>query len=330
MKLFLKLNILFLVCLLGFIFLVSLSVSSIERKTANFKFKCAPTYLVLGHSHPECAFNDALIPHLKNISKSGESYYYNYSKLKPVMSQNPSVEVVFVEYTNNQINKSMNEWIWGDKFISKSYPLYSSYMGFGDNVVLFKNNPLGYLNNISVSLREKIDRIFDENFDYPSKIGGYLYLERNKTEALIRQGKSLQLANTKSVFDNVELSEVNLSYLDAIIRFCEKNNKEVVLIRSPLHHRYEGYSNENEYSNLLETRYPNNTYLDFSKFPLPNSMYGDLEHLNHKGAKVFSQWFSHLLEDGLLAKENKQDYINRAIKELTYGKEIRPIKKQLN
>ncbi|EPR71857.1 hypothetical protein ADIWIN_3150 [Winogradskyella psychrotolerans RS-3] len=51
-------------------------------------------------------------------------------------------------------------------------------------------------------------------------------------------------------------------------------------------------------------------YLDFSNFPLSNFQYGDLQHLNHKGANVFSEWFATLLQNGLLEKENKQAFIN--------------------
>jgi hypothetical protein len=55
-------------------------------------------------------------------------------------------------------------------------------------------------------------------------------------------------------------------------------------------------------------------YLDFLKFPLKNAQFADPEHLNHKGAKVFSQWFNQLLKKGLLEKNNKQDFINEEIK----------------
>ena len=50
--------------------------------------------------------------------------------------------------------------------------------------------------------------------------------------------------------------------------------------------------------------------LDLSEFPLTNDQFGDLEHLNHKGAKVFSQWFDQMLKKDLLLKKNKQEWID--------------------
>ncbi|MBQ0740337.1 hypothetical protein J9332_39270, partial [Aquimarina celericrescens] len=64
-------------------------------------------------------------------------------------------------------------------------------------------------------------------------------------------------------------------------------------------------------------------YLDFSNFPLSNSKYGDLGHLNYKGAKIFSEWFASLLLNELLEKENKQDYIDGKMKARTHNKELR-------
>ena len=61
-------------------------------------------------------------------------------------------------------------------------------------------------------------------------------------------------------------------------------------------------------------------FLDFSKFPLENSEFGDLEHLNYKGAKVFSEWFNTIITKGVLLEYNPRETINREIAELTKKK----------
>ena len=318
MKLFIKLSSFFILLFLGLIVLITISTSFIEKKYASFIFKSNPKYIVVGHSHPECAFNDSLIPNLKNIAESGESYFYNYAKIKPVIIQNPSINVVFIEYTNNQINEDMNKRIWEDPYISDRYPRYSSFMNLDDNLMLFKNNPSAYTNALSLSIRNKSTRIFENDLDFSTKIGGYLYLERNKTDSIINSMESLKQTASSVIPVKKDISEANLSYLDAIIEFCKKNDKKVILIRSPQHKKYAGYTNEEKYMEILKSRYADIEYLDFSNFPLSNSKYGDLDHLNYKGAKVFSEWFANLLNNGLLVKENKQDYIDGKIKARTH------------
>ena len=292
-----------LICMgLVLLFVSVLTVS--ERKMATFKFTDNSEYIVVGHSHPECAFNDTIISNFKNLAASGESYYYTYNKIKNVIKDNPSIRVVFIEFTNNQINLNMNQWIWGDKYMSHRYPTYSSFMDLEDNLLLLANNPSGYLNSVSVSIKKKLGRILDNDLDFTNKIGGYLYLNRNKTDSLIKQAKFE--AETKATVVSVH----SLIYLDKIIDYCANNDKRVILIRSPLHISYKGYLNESIYKDILNTRYANIEYIDFSDSHLLDSQFGDLEHLNFKGATIFSKKINFLLKNGLLNKLHKQKFVD--------------------
>jgi hypothetical protein len=310
MKKFITYILFFLVSLFLFIFIIFISTSFIERKHSNFKIKSNPKYIVIGHSHPECAYNDSLIPNFKNLAQSGESYFYSYFKTKEIIKQNPSIEFVFIEFTNNQINSKMDQWIWGDKYLSHRYPKYSSFMSFLDNFLLIKNNPSGFMNSMSVSTKTKLEKIIGDEIDVPVKVGGYLHLERNKTDSIV---KSINSSNKRKDSFKIEISKNNLLYLSKLIDFCKENGKKVVLLRSPLHDKYPGYINEKKYNSIIKKKYGDIEYLDFSKFPLSNNEFGDLEHINYKGAKKFSEWFAILLKNGLLEKSEKQNYIDNEI-----------------
>src|SRR5690606_26188400 len=262
MRQFIKLNITFLIILLTLIFVLIESSEYIVNKNSDFKLSNNIKYLVLGHSHPECAFNDSLIVDFKNISQSGESYFYTYFKAKEIIKQNPSIETVFIEFTNNQINESMNSWIWKEKYMNHRYPRYSPFMNFTDKIVLAKNNLSGYLNSTSLSLKENSDRIIKQNFNYINSIGGYLHLERDKTDSLINNIKK-----DYSQSEHFKISEYNLKYLTKIIDLCEERGKKVILVRSPQHSKYSGYSNESLYQEIKNNHFSSIEYLDFSKFP---------------------------------------------------------------
>jgi len=308
MRPFVKLSILFSIILGSLIFILITSSEYIIQKNADFKLKPNTKYLLLGHSHPECAFNDTLINNFKNLAQSGESYFYTLFKAKKTLEQNPSIETVFIEFTNEQINKSIDINIWDDKYINWRYPQYSPFMNFTDKMVLVENNLSGYLNATSLSFKNNFGRVLKQDFSYPESIGGYLYLKRNKTDSLLKTQKVKTIKETKP-----QISEVNLNYLSKLIRLCKAQGKNVFLIRSPQHKKYAGYSNENTYQNLRKSRYTSIGYLDFSKFPLHNSQFGDLEHLNHKGATIFSNWFAQLIKSGLLEEKNKQALIDKNI-----------------
>jgi|TARA_B110000914_G_scaffold218697_1_gene226310 hypothetical protein len=314
MRQFIKLTISFLIVLFTLIFILIESSEYIISQKSNFKLNTNAKYLVLGHSHPECAFNDSLIDYFKNISQSGESYYYTYFKAKKIIEQNPSIETVFIEFTNNQINESMNNWIWKEKYMNHRYLQYSPFMNFTDKMVLAKNNLSGYLNSTSLSFKSNFSRVLKQNFSYSESIGGYLYLERDKTDSLLNKLK-INTIDEKTI----PISEINLNYLSNLIRFCEEQGKNIFLIRSPQHKKYSGYSNESTYQQIRNNRYSHIEYLDFSKFPLKNSEFGDLEHLNHKGAEIFSIWFAQLLNTEFLEEKNKQVYIDEEIKARTHN-----------
>ncbi|EPR71858.1 hypothetical protein ADIWIN_3151 [Winogradskyella psychrotolerans RS-3] len=220
MSIFIKRILLFTFLLLGIIVLTLIGVSSLDRKFTSFKLQNNPKHIVLGHSQPECAFNDHLIPSLKNLSQSGDSYFYIYFKTKEVIIQNPALEVVFIEFTDNQLN--MNENIWGNKYIPYKYPKYSSFMSMTDKLVLFKNNPSAFINVQSLSLKMKLTRIIKNEVYFSNDFGDYFYLERDKTDSLVDNISSLE-----DEFSTVEngVSEVNLSYLDAIIKLCKETVK---------------------------------------------------------------------------------------------------------
>ena len=87
----------------------------------------------------------------------------------------------------------------------------------------------------------------------------------------------------------------------------------MILIRSPQHQYYSGYSNESNYQKVRKERFDSIDYLDFSKFKLENKDFGDLDHLNYKGAKIFSVWFSSILEKGLIEAKEKETFIENEI-----------------
>jgi len=313
MRRFIKASSFFLLLLVSTIIVLITVVEFVINKNADYRLNTKPKYIVLGHSHSECAFNDSIIDNFKNISHSGESYFYTYLKTIKIIEQNPSIDVVFIEFTNNQINKSMNNWIWDDSHIKYRYSIYSPIMQFSDKIILATNNFDGFFNSNSISLKENLTRLFTRNYNYSNDIGNYLYLNKEKTDSLIKQSKTIKTQE----FEN-SISELNLKYLSKTIAFCKQKGKKVILIRSPLHALYTGYNNEIKYKDILSKKFSNCDYLDFSKFTLNNSEFADLEHLNYKGAIIFSKWFNGLLENGFLEKPNPNLHIEQEIKKKTF------------
>lgn len=293
------------------IFVFDIVTSEILDRNAGFKLHPDTKYIIAWHSHPECAYNDELIPGFKNIAESWESYFYSYIKIKKILEQNKQIEVIFVEYTNNQITHEWDTWIWGDMAISNRFTKYSSFMGVQDHLLLIKNNPSGYLNSISYSDKTKFLEIVHSDYDYLDKIWGYLYLIRD--QVWWSAGNSGKRVKVDKNIDN--LSQSNLEYLSKIVELGKQYNTKIVFIRSPQHKDYYGYANEFQYRKILSERFSGVELLDFIDFPLLNSEFGDLQHVNYRWAKRFSIWFNDLVSEGLLEKKDKQKFIDEKIEQ---------------
>lgn len=281
-------------------------------KRADFKVSDSTKYLVLGHSQPECAFNDTLIANLVNISQSGEAYFYTYIKLVQILKTNPNIKTIFVEFTNNQLLENKDQWIWNDVSLNYRYPKYSPFMNFNESMVLVENNFSGFLNSAILSTRSNVNRVWNQNYHFVSTIGGYKYLDREYTVT----EKSSNITSDEKMIAEIP-SMKNIEYLQKIITYSKSHNVNVFLIRSPIYNHID--DTDIILNRVLQEEFPNVYFLDFVKFPLNNSYYADNLHLNYKGAEIFSRWFNDILNKGLLEKDNKKQMIETSIELLNIG-----------
>ena len=292
---------LFLIFILGSYF----TSSSIINKTV-YKVNSSIDKIVIGHSHPECAYNDTIIANCKNMASSGTSYFYNYYTLKPLISNNNGIKSIFIEFTNNQVDSIMTDWIWGDKYLPFKYQLYGPFIDSDGLSLLLDKNPVGLISGIKKSLRQNITLIATSNYSYVANRGSYRYLVKNDVNAEIAKLSAKKIEVTTTMYT----SEYNLNYLEKIIKFCESREVKVYLIRSPIHRRHPMTSNERLFQKVLKTRFAHVDFLDFKDFPILNSEFGDLGHLNFLGARRFSTWFNGLINKGLLSQSDKQQFIS--------------------
>jgi hypothetical protein len=290
---------------LSFIILLLVLVFGFEQITAklivsntDFQLKNKPQYLVLGHSQPEHAFNDSLINGLKNLAEGGESYFWTYHKFKEVIKQNPSINTVFIAFTNNNIEQKRDAWTWDCYYMSSRLDRFAPLISIKGKLKLAYRNPYCFVNTMSFELKERFDNLSDNNLIFTEKLGGYKITEKKQKESytpLNQEELRLQLLNA---FDpqHAKVSKHNLFYLDKLIKLCHKEGKKVVLMRLPQKENYEFWKNENQFQNVRHKYYANLPFLDFTVFPTTDDDFIDPSHMSYKGAKRFSIWIDQLLQ----------------------------------
>lgn len=303
----------FVFSLLTFIMLIGIIVSSniLINKDSNFSIDKNYAYIVLGHSHPEEAFNDSIIQKTKNFARGGEHYFYTYLKAKKIIESNPQIKVVFLELTNNQISIDMTKWIEDTQKNLVNIPNFAPVMTFEDHSFLIKQNPLSYFKSQEMVIKNNLNFLLyrKKNILIQRDWGGFYANPRQKVDSIIKSNeKQKKLNSTKIVVDTT-----NLPFVDKIASICKKRGIQLFLIRLPQHPKYAYCENEEQLQKILKTRYSQLFYLDFENFYLLNDDYADLEHLNYKGAKKFSLFFDALLKKGLIQSSNPEQMVQDEI-----------------
>ena len=252
-------------------------------------------YVFAGNSAVECAVNDRLVEHSINIAESGEAYLYSYAKLKAVIETNQQISTVFIGYSFADILLEKEEsWVFSDEFIIEKVQYYNYLLSPQDRMLLFSKNPGAYtrglmksvVNNISTALRAS------PGPKSPGQIinfGGYKYLIRDK----LKVDPGVDLYNDKPVKKSVQQEY----YLSKISDLCQENPDRLILLTIPKHISYTGNLDKSNLQLWLDVRksLPEDSLLDLSTFALPDSCFGDLSHLNYRGAEQFSLYLNELI-----------------------------------
>jgi hypothetical protein len=219
--------------------------------------------LILGDSHTECAINDTIFTNSYNYSKSADLFIYSYVKLVNITSAS-KIDTLILSVSPVSLNERIEKWLHKTNKLLFRFPLE-------DAMFLFRYDPLAI---------GRLFNIFNVKTG-ANKVGGYLYLDRFKLQ------KDLELRATQKSPDSCIPHDAQLLYLDKIVEYCKSKSIKLIFINTPMYHAERFYNMDNFYK-IIEEKYNDVTFWDYGNYVLPDSCYGDVDHLNHIGAKIFS------------------------------------------
>jgi hypothetical protein len=249
------------------------------------------TKLFSGDSNVECAINDSLIANSLNIAQSGEAYLYTYVKLKSILDYNPQIRTIFVGISYADLLKDTEErWLFNQGFVIEKIGAYNYLMNYPEKSVIIKNEPKAYFRGLMKSVFSNL-KTFSKSFSVSGgkieNFGGYEYLNRDKLQ--------VELMNAKAVEDKPHPEGlIQTEYLYKISKLCQQKSVNLVLLNTPKHNSYFLDVQADVKKTWLAVRHTlvKDSLMDFSAMSFPDSCYGDITHLNHRGAKLFSQFLN--------------------------------------
>lgn len=239
-----------------------------------------------GNSQIESSINDTIVQGAFNWARSFETPEFVYAKIKLLKKCNPQIDTVFIGFDNVLTFHSDREEF--PYRICHPY-LYDMYT-IEDWFNILKNSEQSRWINYFIypySWEKMKDyRLLGKN-DVTTRdwndLGGYVYLTRNKLEEHRKR-------YTYKPHDLWKCSKNAYYFLDKSIEFCKDNNIQLVFICAPQHKEHQ--QNTESYRTEYAEHYSQIPFYDYVSMELPDSCFADLNHLNYKGAKVFSRFIN--------------------------------------
>ncbi|HCY82975.1 MAG TPA: hypothetical protein DHV22_15955, partial [Xanthomarina gelatinilytica] len=171
-------------------------------------------------------------------------------------------------------------------------PNYLAFFEIADHYLLATNNGLSYQQEVAKGILKNVKRILKNRYLTIDSLGGFRHVDSSRLAAIL-DTVSYDPQKQYSLNEN-RLSKYDITYLNKMVTFCKNNNIQVIFVRSPYHVMFDGHRYENIFQAYKKEHFPNIPFLDFQDFPMDDSEFKDLEHLNLKGARKFSLWFEKL------------------------------------
>ena len=178
-------------------------------------------------------------------------------------------------------------------------PFYYDLYSTDDICAIIKNSSFKYCVshfyqpfNIH-KIGQAMPSLWDKSTDitHMKNLGRYEYLVRDKLQQHIDLQKDKEAKQSSFDF-------LSKYYLKKIIKFCEDNDMIIILLATPQHYKSKiDTITSKQYHQQNFSEIP---FYDLRNMQFPDSCFGDLNHLNYKGARIFSEY----LDKEVLHKNN--------------------------
>ncbi len=274
-------------------------------KTVKPEFAPDIEYVSVGASLTEFGLSDSIIPNFLNCSLSGRSSLSVMKTAEAVLSNNPQVKGIVVEFGIQAMmgirdlsflipNSASNEFLSHYPLISykdvRRYPIHYKYYLLS----LIRKEWVLNMDYMENYIRMKRDLPVDNTlFPY---LGSYK--PRDIVRTKIDTARFNQRVKMLQVFTGKELpmSNVDVSYIDSLVNLTKKYDRELIVFEAPMQAEFvemipDVYVSKFEEYKERAVDQDHVRYYSFLDFDLPDSCIINYTHLNIYGSRIISEAF---------------------------------------
>ena len=244
---------------------------------------------IAGDSHLQTSIDPSLFNSASNIAMLAEPVVVTYFKLKFLFSfHKPDTLIMgFSQHTISAFNDlKFSDIKWSNEMFRRTYAIINPYD----------------LNGLIIDYHRYYKTLFrymclyprTDHFDF---IGSYQSVDANYAIDVDAAIDRHFYANGKKL----GVSQLSISYIDSIINLCKKENVKLIFVASPVHKNYYEripFSSMQNYKIELKRKEVQGIkFIDLSHQFYIDKYYMDADHLNAKGARLFTTKLINLLRE---------------------------------
>lgn len=257
-------------------YIVVIIIKMTLSTTISLAYTDNKSVLFIGASHVFWGVDDSVIPSSVNCSAPSERYMFTYLKLKRILDDNHQIKTVFIQCAPTDLWENADDKYFAENEMSYFIPVYFPWFGEEE-----WNIYSGHLRRVLVLIFQKI--ISPKQLTYSgikSQLGGQA--DRSAMQGSFDRRTVMQ----KLVMGKCG-NDINHRYLRKIINLCSDRGVRLIGLYMPAY-KPECMYNQDYFYDVLQTKFPDMEFMDYSHYDVPDSARLDASHLNYKGAQILT------------------------------------------
>lgn len=275
----------FIIVLIGISLVMMSIVYSLKERILNYDIPSENHIVFVGNSQFETGINDSILVGVKNVAKSAKQYLFMRIDIENLLKYNPQIDTVFLVVSPFSIRTSDADRSYENIPYLESVTYYAPYMSAADFMEL------------PISMPFIKDLCFGGCLKYlatPQTCGNYLFNTRDDMKADIDKHKR---ERNNGIMQIKNGNQITAHQLALIGKICKDANVKLIYLSTPNWDAHNMYDIAVFRKQVAQLQLENNAdYWDYVDYPLADSCFADMTHLNWKGAKEFTQILKKRLE----------------------------------
>lgn len=238
------------------------------------------------HQYVSSIFSDSLLMNTYNAGSEGMCIYYQYAILGSYVERRSFPKMVILDVQDLDVIKSLGMTFTLEAALDRLAPHYGEY-----NVIDEIFGLKGW--------KEKI-KMQSKTYRYNSKLVqtikcNYIPSHEDRGYEAVAGNLPDDIKFENTIYDNGEIELEKVNYFIKFIELCKKNNIKLLVVYSPIYMN-SATASMKFIKKICEKRGVD--FWDYSNDPymIKREYFRDTQHLNDKGAHVWSSYLSHIIK----------------------------------